>query len=415
MSKPIPGRQYTVKTGDTLSGISSQAYGDSSLYSRISGANPGIIDPDSLVAGQIINIPPLPERKAIKTAQSDGALTNRPVDQLTLKINDIEIPVLSANVLRTMDTVSDGWTAEIPWVPGEDPAIDRALSPFSYPTAAVYLGNELIINGVLYTIEPSLSVSGQTMGLEGYSFTADIIDSMVLPPYEVNNVTLENRAKDLIQAIGIDVVFETDSGGPFDRITAKPTDTIYKHLVSLATQRGFLMSSTAAGDLLFLKAAIGGNSVGTLAEKEIQVSEWSARYDGRKRFNTYRATQSSPKTPGTTAIVTDDRVPRSRFMTIRVNDLVTGAVKRAAEWRRSKQLAAAMTFTIPVTGWYAPNGRLWTPNTLVSVISETMFIPDGFTFLIKSVEYTYGETYGAVLSLVPPEVYTGEALEEPWL
>jgi hypothetical protein len=44
-----------------------------------------------------------------------------------------------------------------------------------------------------------------------------------------------------------------------------------------------------------------------------------------------------------------------------------------------------------------------------------MFIPDGFTFLIKSVEYIF-EPDGkkSVLNLVPPQVYTGEPLEEPW-
>ena len=69
----------------------------------------------------------------------------------------------------------------------------------------------------------------------------------------------------------------------------------------------------------------------------------------------------------------------------------------------------------PVSSWYGPDGKLWRENTIVTVKSPTMFVPNGFDFLIRSVEYEF-TTEGATakLGLVPPQVFTGDPIDEPW-
>lgn len=53
------GQSYTVKSGDTLSKISKQFYGDSNEYMRIFYANRGALkDPDKIQVGQELVIPP---------------------------------------------------------------------------------------------------------------------------------------------------------------------------------------------------------------------------------------------------------------------------------------------------------------------------------------------------------------------
>ena len=53
------GQTYTVKSGDTLSKISKQFYGDSDEYMRIFYANRGTLnDPDKIQIGQQLTIPP---------------------------------------------------------------------------------------------------------------------------------------------------------------------------------------------------------------------------------------------------------------------------------------------------------------------------------------------------------------------
>lgn len=51
-------RFHTVKSGDTLSGISKKFYGDANKYMRIFEANkPMLADPDRIYPGQVLRIP----------------------------------------------------------------------------------------------------------------------------------------------------------------------------------------------------------------------------------------------------------------------------------------------------------------------------------------------------------------------
>jgi nucleoid-associated protein YgaU len=53
-----PGRTYTVKSGDTLSKISKQFYGNANDYMKIFNANKGTLtDPDKIKPGQVLQIP----------------------------------------------------------------------------------------------------------------------------------------------------------------------------------------------------------------------------------------------------------------------------------------------------------------------------------------------------------------------
>lgn len=52
----IPIHTYTVKSGDTLSGIALKLYGESHMYWDIAQTN-GIRDPNKIVIGQILTLP----------------------------------------------------------------------------------------------------------------------------------------------------------------------------------------------------------------------------------------------------------------------------------------------------------------------------------------------------------------------
>ncbi|MCP4745031.1 MAG: LysM peptidoglycan-binding domain-containing protein [Desulfobacteraceae bacterium] len=410
MPKPAPGTPYIVQSGDTLKSIASRAYGDAFLYPRIKAANDGLW---SLQAGQKLIIPALPERQQLKTAAYPAPPDMDDADAPIILIDGLRIRPETVSVLRTIDTGADAWTGHIEWTPGDDNRLDAVLKPFAYPVAAVYIGGELIVNGLLYTVRPATG-NRRHVGLEGFSFSADAVDSTLTPPYEFNNTTLEQRAKAAVAPLGIDAVFEADSGGPFGRITAEPEDTIFDHLYSLAVQRGLLLTCTTQGDLLFTIAKTGP-AVGTLAENEPSALSWSACFDGRKRFNTYRAYGYSPLAGKKAVTATDDNVPRSRVLTFAADDTTTGNINKAAEWRRSKQTAQALSVDLTVAGWRAPDKSLWRPNTLVTVVSETLMLPAGYTFLIRSVEFslcTAGKQ--THLSLVPPGVYTKEKVNDPW-
>jgi len=428
MPKPIPGVPYVVFPGDTLSGISYAAYGRAYKWRDIWAANKTTLlsgDPHRIYPGEVLVIPPDLELLDQKVSLRDVGipiLPGKEQNDFTIVIDGEEMKVTSGRAIRTMDTASDMWTATIQW-DSSDKKMRDITSPFGYQSAQCYLGEPLLIDGYLMVVEPVSSPSGITKNLEGYSKTIDIVDSTVPKPYEQKLVTLDARAKTLVAPMGITVVFNiTDAAAlePFEKVTADPGDTIFSHLSSLAAQRGVLVSSSIKGELEFLRTITEidpfAMSVGTLEEGMPPVRDITIRFDSRKRFNSYTLIGNTPKKKIFTAQSIDEVVPKTRFLTEDANDCTEGNIQKSADWKRSKQLTDALTFQLPVDGWYAPDGALWRENTLVTVVSESMHISEGFDFLIRAVEYNYdADGNSCVLSLVPPQAYTGKPIEEPWL
>lgn len=396
---------------------------------------------------------------------SDQIPGKRP-DELTLIVGGRKILIESGKLVRTMDTCADGFTAVMPWEPGADSDLDKLTAPFSYTPCQIYIGGELQLDGILYDVEHSRDNSGTVKNLSIWSKTADIIDSTVLPPYEANNISLTDRCKQQCDRFGIEVavakgvdltvtrrIRETytvpatvptiEQAGllsfkvkpiiadvprsrfrtvreefRFSRVTAEKTDTVFSHLSSLAAQRGLLLSCTKYGDLLIVQPNLEDEPVGTIEEPTGITTEWKTTFSGRARYGFYRAlTVSSSQARSAAAAEARDTVVKSpRFLTFNAPDGLPGEAPNAAVWRKNKSAADALNLGFPVTSWYAPNKKLWTPNTTVTVVSPTIGLKKGFTFLVSQVEFDYSSS-GAVatLQLKPPAVYTTEEMSEPWL
>lgn len=421
MSKPIPGKQYVVQVGDTLESIASQAYGDPKLSSLIVKANISaartaafaFVDGVNIFPGQVLNIPikPISNQAFVVPPKK---LTNKQPDDLTILIDGLELQVESANIAKRIDAGAFGWVVTIQWEPGADPELDRRLRPYAYSPAEVYIGNDLIIGGFVYTVAPDFG-KRKEMRIDGWSPTADIIDSNLQPPYEAAQITLRQRAEEVVQPFGLNVIYDVNEDELFDRVTAKPTEKVFAHLTKLAAQRGILVTTTPIGDVRFVRAATGP-IVASLVEGQSPALEWSAEYNGRLRFSHYRAIGQSPGNSAKSATSQDTGVPRTRFKTFNANDATDGNIQTSADWKRSKQLANSLATELPVEGWLTPDGDLWRENTLVTVVAPSLFLSDGFTFLLRGVEFDLSPTKGktTILSLVPPQAYTGEPIPEVW-
>ncbi len=413
MSKPTPGTQYIVVAGDTWESIAAQAYGDAEKWTLVINANQSSAVSTEPVVGQVINIPIIAENELLRTSATALQLANKEPDELTILIGGLPMVVEKAHIFTQLDAGVDGFTCDIAWIPGENPELDAVTLPYSYAPVSVHIGSTLIIKGFLYSPVPRL-VKRSIKTLEGWGPTADIVDSNLKPPYEQSGKTLGQLASDAVKPFGLNVIFDVGEDEFFDRVTAGPSERVFSYLAKLASQRGVLMTSTPAGDVLFTRAATD-NNVGTLQEGEPPVLSWEARFDGRQRFNVYKANSQTPGESARTAKAIDESIPKTRFRTFAVNETTDGNIQQAADWKRSKAVADALGFQLPVSTWLAPNGVVWTKNTLVTVVSPTLHVPDGFTFLIRKVDFNLGGAgQTAVLHLTPPQAYTGEEIKEPW-
>jgi len=349
-------------------------------------------------------------------------------NEITVIIDREEVRTESTRILITIDTAADGWTAVTRFDPFDE-AKAKKFIPYTLPPAQVYLGGKLVNSGILYLVGPRSSTDGRRISLGGWSPTADIIDSTInmevwnrFPnaKFERNNVTLADRAKELLEPFEIQVIDEANDLEPFDRVAATPDEKIFDHLAKLATQRGILISCTAQGELRLTRANTTGKPIGTIEETDPPQTEMEATFDGRKRFSTYRAIGQSPAVSPAgdnyqvykTATAQDPGVSRTRFLAFTADNAAVGNIQKAADWKRNRVLADAYTIPFPVSSWYAPNDELWTPNTLITVKSPTLFLPNGFDFLIRAV--VFDEKPSAILYLIPPQVYSQDQIVDPW-
>lgn len=413
MPKPTAGRQYTIVDGDTLSHIARAAYGDGARWREIWQANQTRLrsgDPNLIFPGEIIIIPKLVDLEPEQTIDIPG----KDSDDFTLVIDGVEIPVQAGKILRTVDTAADAWTATIAYNT-ENVDLYELLSPYKYNDAKVYLGGRLMVSGRCYSIGIKIGKDGISKTLKGESYTVDLVDSTIKPPFERKKVTLKQVIDDLVKPFQIKVVYDFEPGGSFDRVTAEPTESIFSHISKLAKQRSALLSSTNKGELLVTQADTSKN-VGSLIEGKPPFEQLNIEFDGRRRFNVYKVLNKRRGKSTISAVSKDDVVPLSRFKTINADDTTAGNIQKTADWERSKQVAESLDFTIPVSTWYAPNRELWQENTIVTVQSKALYIPTGYDFLVKQVEFSYeANKIGSKLSLVPPQVYTEDQVEEPWI
>lgn len=387
---------------------------------------------------------------------------------LTVKINNREILVESATLIKTMDTGADACSVIMPWIEGLDPKVDEATKKYSYNPAQIFIDDKLVSEQILYDVTQTTNNSGTTKTLDFWSKTADIIDSTVTAPYEMNNVKLTDRCKQQCKPYGIEVILGEDVASKlnetrrvivtqgtkrirqisgrydpkngafgnynlvtvpnkvsklvtdekkFPRVKAEPTDQVFSHLAKLAAQRGLFLSCTIHGDLLITKANINAKPVGTIEESISGLAdEYSAKFSGRDRYAMYRAIVKSSASRKTNGIQTasDTVVKAPRLLTFNADDNIPGEAKSAAEWRKNKSAADARDLTFPVNSWYAPDKTIWIPNSTVTVISKTLDTgKNGFTFLITRVEYKYSASgCSSVLTFKPPEMYSDGVIRE---
>lgn len=348
-------------------------------------------------------------------ANLPGKLKN----EVTLIIDGREIIIETGELLKGIDIGAFAFVCDMPWFPGLDPEIDKITSPYYYPEAGVYIGGKLQMIGILYNVENLRDSAKTYKKLEIYSQTANMIDSSVRYPFAESNLNLRERCESQTEEFGINVEVQpgVDVGGKFARIQAKQTANCFQELLKLAAQRGLLLSCTVEGDLLIIKPNVNGKPIGTISESNPIAEVYSAKFNGRERYKRYEGIASSSKSSKTKIKqrAKDTTIPINRFLTFEANDCLPGEALNAAEWRKNKSAANALSFDFPVNTAYGPDGKLWAQNTLLTVISEIIGSKKGFTFLISQVRFTYNDQgLTAVLTLKPPTVYTTGEIELPW-
>jgi len=333
------------------------------------------------------------------------------------KIEGENVPTESARLIRTMDTAADGFSVDVVITQKNEPELYEKIRPYRYTPVTVSLEGELQLTGALTKPTRSKSKSNIITTLNGFSITFNFIDSDIAKTYQFNGLQrLHDIAIQLAKATATKVEFATESGGSFNSPTARRGQSAFEFLAPMARKRSQVMSCTPQGALLFNIANTTGQTVGVIEEDNpdsLLQKEFSVSFDGRKRFKTYKVINQSPF-GASNALSSDDNIKQPRHKVVQTDD-VAGQAQEIADFQKNRTIIDALTMSIPIVGWNAPDGSLLIPNTLITIKSETMFVPDGFTFIIRQVEYIFEKNNkSSVISIIPPNAYTENTVVEPW-
>jgi len=344
---------------------------------------------------------------------------------MKFKIGNIEPKLLSASLLRTINTGTDEFNCVIEWRPGVDKKFDELIKPRSLADITVSIGNERLFTGYKYLIEPNLTTGGNNIRLGCYSKTYPLIMSNPKTQKEYLNSSLREISKEYCDIFGIltktkNVDAEADE--PFDNVKIGAQSKIFDFLQDLARQRGILTSSDEYGNLLYLRPDTKQKSIGSIIEGAgsniPRTDKYNATFDDTKIYQNYLAVNDSPFSfllNEPEGVSKDTRIRIPSFKTITMNSLIEGAAQNAVDFARNQTLIQGMSMPVEVNGWYAKKDELWREGKLMSIVSPTLFVPKGYTFLIVSVQFNLdsrGEW--TVLNLASPSLFTNDIIEEPW-
>lgn len=346
------------------------------------------------------------------------------VQELDLRLDGEQVTITGGELITTFDTPLDMFSVDTVINRASHPSLYKKISPYQAPNAQVYLNGELFLTGKLTQPAQNKTGSGRTQKLTGFSNTFGYFDSALKPPYEHREKTIHSLCILAGRQTATRIIHEDangnelPNGNKFDKATITAGQSGFAFTAPLATERNLVITSTPQGDLWLTEANTDQAVIATIEEdspNSLLQKEFSASYNYRDRFKTYTIKSRTPAGRATaTAVDPNINLPRHKLAT--ANNQIAGGIQANAEYAKNIELIKTLSQDVPIVGWNAPNGGpLFKSGQLVTLKSETFYVPDGFTYFIRQVRYILrGTEKTAVLSLIPKEIYTGEPVIEPW-
>ncbi|HFO3995928.1 TPA: phage baseplate assembly protein [Escherichia coli] len=293
----------------------------------------------------------------------------------------------SVSVTRSIESVAGYFELGVNVPPGTDLS---GLAPGKKFTLEIE--GQIVCTGYIDSRRRQMTADSMKITVAGRDKTADLIDcAAVYSGGQWKNRTLEQIARDLCAPYGVTVRWELsdkESSATFPGFTLDHSETVYEALVRASRARGVLMTSNAAGELVFSRAASTATDELVLGENLLTLD---FEEDFRDRFSEYtvkgyaRANGAEGDDIDAKSIVsrkgtaTDSDVTRYRPMIIIADSKITAKDAQARALREQRRrLAKSITFEAEIDGWTRKDGQLWMPNLLVTI--------DASKYAIKTTE-----------------------------
>jgi prophage tail gpP-like protein len=315
--------------------------------------------------------------------------------------------------------------------------------PFSFAPIQVLLNDDPLFTGTMIDIDPQTSADAKMVSVKCYAFPGVLCDCTAptnngykgrrpkgaLKTEFKKGLSLKDIAQQLCDPFDLDCEFRGDVGPKFDRLSIGIEKKIHEFLVPLAKQRGFVITNTEEGKVLFWKTIKQGVPRVDFVEGEpplttvrpkfspqnyhSQITGYSPAKKGKPGGVTTAFNPWLGKLLETTAPINEYRPLSCKFDDTERADAVDSA--KAKLGRMFGQMVSWDIEDLPT--WRDPDGTLWDPNTSITLIAPGAMVYRQSELLIREVKLRQStDKLSASLNVVLPGAWSGDVPQNlPWI
>ncbi len=296
------------------------------------------------------------------------------------------------------------------------PGQTAELTPKAGSPCQIYLSKDLILTGYVDVFDVRLSSSAHTVLISGRNKTEDLVDSAIngqdIGGWTFKAQTIGEAARKLAKPFEIEVDVQQDGNiPPPNEWPINPGMTAAQLLEEAARTTGSLIWDDAQGRLVISgvgtsrtnTALVEGQNIETahaVQRMDIRFSDYYVYGQGYLPNGSFKNQVAHAEDPDLKALGRH----RTRIIPWEAPDQGQGEYsKKRVLWEAARRMGRGNLITIGVTGWRDGDGKLWTPNTIVSVKSPSCKVTRDL--VISEVTWERGPDRGttATLTCMPSE------------
>lgn len=423
-------KTYTPDTFTTFETIAKEVYGSEFYAYLLRTANPHITGTGGgvLVPAGIPVFTPEIDPPSFQPSPEDE-------DDVTLVVDGKQIGFWeSVSMKFIMDSISQV-TFTIPFE--HESQMHRDLvRPFTYKTVELFIGTEKKFRGAMIGREPVADINRVSMTLSAYAspgVLSDCTASSASFPIEFNDMKLDAIANQLCEPFSIRVEVATpkdsasfvvadeppDIGPKFQREALNSGGKPWGFLAKLAQQRNLIMSNGSNGQLVFYHPITSGVPVAKLTDGASPVIKVTPLFSEQNYYSvitgiqpTLLGTFGGKSYPEKNPFLNDVFRP----FNFSSDDSEEAEIKKSTQSKMSRMFGNMCSFTVDLDTWRDPQGKLWSPNTILELQAPNSLIYNSYKFVTRSVTLKrIKNNKTAQLNLVLPGSFSGKIPESlPW-
>ena len=293
------------------------------------------------------------------------------------------------------------------------PGQPQRQMPRAGAKASVAIGSEVVITGYIDQLDATLEGETHTIGVEGRSLAADLIDcSPALTPSSWVNRKLEDIASAIAAPIGVTIVADVDTGPAFARFAIEPGESCWDAISRMLKQRALVAVSHADGSVHVVSPKPG--PVRATIREGVAPMKLHGRHDVGDRFSSYTAIgqasgndqHNGAAVAGPKGEASDPAVSRHRPLVVMAEDQASPASLQArASWEAMVRAARSQSLNLTLPAWRAPDAGLWALIDAVAAEAPSAWIAD--TMMVTELRFMVDEQgKRSEIGLRRPEAYT---------